>query len=120
MEKKQPGFVSLSISLNEYQVRALETAVFPDMGRGVYPALGLAGEAGELCENIKKIYRDDGGLVTLKRRETVEKELGDVLWYVAVLADAFGFTLERIAATNISKLSDRAMRGVLKGSGDNR
>ena len=50
----------------------------------------------------------------------LKKELGDVMWYVAVLADHFSLSLDDIAEHNISKLADRQARGVLSGSGDNR
>ena len=62
-----------------------------------YPALGLAGEAGEVAEHAKKAIRDDGGEVTDERRAAMTKELGDVLWYVAQLASELGLELEEIA-----------------------
>lgn len=110
------------LGFDEYQRRALETALFPAIGgeRCVYPALGLADEAGEVLGKIKKLYRDRGGEVTPGFREELEKELGDVYWYLAVLADAFGLDSSEVAAANLRKLADRAERGVLHGSGDDR
>ena len=55
-----------------------------------YLALGLIGETGEVCEHLKKSLRDDGGLLTGGRREKLIHELGDVLWYTAMLAKAYG------------------------------
>ena len=105
-----------------YQRGALETALFPEIGgeRCVYPALGLADEAGEVLGKIKKLYRDRGGEVTPEFREELAKELGDVFWYAAVLADAFDLSASEIAEGNLRKLADRARRGVIGGSGDDR
>lgn len=105
-----------------YQRRALETALFPEIGgeRCVYPALGLADEAGEVLGKIKKLYRDQDGEVTPEFRAQLKKELGDVFWYVAVLADAFDLRASAIAEANLQKLADRAQRGVIRGSGDER
>ncbi len=104
--------------LNDYQNRANETAIYPE---GLnYPILGLAGEAGELCNKYKKILRDKGGEAALLDINEMEKELGDVLWYVAQIATELGVSLETVARVNIMKLGDRKNRGVLGGSGDNR
>ena len=118
------------MDFNQYQEKAKETAVFPglkiDVNKEletisyVYPALGLVGEAGEVAEKIKKLIRDKGGQVTNEDQQTIRKELGDVLWYIAVLADLFGLTLQDIAQGNIDKLASRKDRNVLNGSGDDR
>jgi len=106
------------MKLNDYQNRANETAIYPE---GLnYPILGLAGEAGELCNKYKKILRDKGGEAALLDINEMEKELGDVLWYVAQIATELGVSLETVARVNIMKLGDRKNRGVLGGSGDNR
>lgn len=71
---------------NDYQAATQETAIYPGQGSLaglVYVALGLAGEAGETCENVKKLIRDDGNALTPERAEKLRKELGDVLWYLA-------------------------------------
>ena len=85
-----------------------------------YPALGLAGEAGEVAEQIKKSIRDDAGELTGQRRSALAKELGDVLWYLAQLATELDLDLDEVAAGNLDKLRSRQLRGVLSGSGDNR
>ena len=104
-----------------YQDAAESTALYPDKGDNMYyPALGLAGEAGEVCEKIKKIMRDQKGHFTEDNVEQISKELGDVLWYVAMVAVEFNIALSSVAEANLSKLQDRMDRGVLKGSGDNR
>ena len=103
------------LNFNDYQTQALTTAIYPEDNRILYPALGLTNEAGEVAGKVKKIIRD--GNVT---HWDVAKEIGDVLWYAAVLAHDLGFTLEEIAKDNLNKLAARAARGALKGSGDDR
>ena len=104
-----------------YQDVAESTAVYPNKGDNLYyPALGLAGEAGEVCEKIKKIMRDQKGHFTEDNVEQISKELGDVLWYVAMLAVEFNIALSSVAEDNLAKLQDRMDRGVIKGSGDDR
>lgn len=107
--------------LNEYQDKARETAFYPDIGKNyVYPTLGIAGEAGEIAEKVKKIQRDKKGIVGEEERQELMKEMGDVLWYLANLAEELGLTLDEIAKLNIEKLFSRRKRGKLQGSGDNR
>jgi NTP pyrophosphatase (non-canonical NTP hydrolase) len=108
------------MELAEYQRRSRRTAQYPREAWLAYPALGLAGEAGEVAEHAKKAIRDDGGEVTPQRREAMAKELGDVLWYVAQLASELGLELDAIAQMNLDKLLSRQQRGVLSGSGDER
>jgi NTP pyrophosphatase (non-canonical NTP hydrolase) len=110
------------MNFDEYQDKAVSTAIFPGAGTGtiVYPALGLTGEAGEVAEKVKKIVRDRNGVWDENNREEIAKELGDVLWYVAVLANELDYPLDFIAKLNVEKLASRASRGVLGGSGDNR
>ena len=106
---------------------ASEFAFYP--GMLVYPALGLAGEAGEVVEKVKKLIRDDEmpldenfdtGVIDPEKRLAVALELGDVLFYVAMIADDIDYTLGEIAEMNLQKLSDRKDRGQLRGSGDYR
>jgi NTP pyrophosphatase (non-canonical NTP hydrolase) len=109
------------MNLNEYQLKARETAVYPREYGIIYPALGLAGEAGETVEKVKKAVRKGG--VSYRSHmdlQGVVKELGDVLWYVANLASDLGVTMEAVAMINLEKLADRAQRDQLKGEGDNR
>jgi NTP pyrophosphatase (non-canonical NTP hydrolase) len=108
------------VELSEYQALSRQTAEYPREAWLAYPALGLAGEAGEVAEHAKKAIRDDGGEVSEARREAMGKELGDVLWYVAQLASELGLELEEIAHGNLEKLLSRQRRGVLSGSGDER
>ena len=105
----------------EYQDRALETAIYPNRGNNfVYPALGLVGEAGEVADKLKKVIRDNNGVLTDAVKDAVAAELGDTMWYVAVLASELGYGLDEIMAKNLAKLNSRKNRGVLTGSGDNR
>ena len=107
--------------LDLYQDSAEATAIYPNKGDNLYyPALGLAGEAGEVCEKIKKIMRDKGGVMSEEDSLELSKELGDILWYVSALACEINVSLSTIAEDNIDKLSSRQDRGKLQGSGDNR
>lgn len=109
------------MELADYQARSRATAVYPDAGSNLlYPTLGLCGEAGEVAEKIKKMVRDDDGVLTDERRAALAKELGDVLWYLAQLATEADLELEAIAAANIEKLGSRQRRNMLQGSGDDR
>jgi NTP pyrophosphatase (non-canonical NTP hydrolase) len=108
------------MELADYQQRSRQTAAYPREAWLSYPALGLAGEAGEVAEQVKRVIRDDGSRVTPERREALGKELGDVLWYLAQLATELGLDLEEIANANIAKLLSRQSRGVLQGAGDDR
>lgn len=112
-----------SMTFEDYQRLAGRTALYPgreDDALSTYPALGLAGEAGEVCENVKKALRDDGGQITADRRQALRKELGDVLWYVAALCDELELSMDEVARHNIDKLADRHRRGVITGDGDDR
>jgi NTP pyrophosphatase (non-canonical NTP hydrolase) len=108
------------VELSEYQALSRRTAEYPRTAWLAYPALGLAGEAGEVAEHAKKAIRDDGGEVSDERRAAMAKELGDVLWYVAQLASELDLELEQVARQNLDKLLSRQRRGVLSGSGDER
>lgn len=106
---------------NEFQSYALETAIYPNKGSNfVYPCMGLVGESGEVADKLKKVLRDNDGVLTDPVREAVAYELGDVLWYAAVLAHELDFSLDEIYDKVLTKLRSRAERGVLSGSGDNR
>lgn len=112
------------MTLNEYQTGARTTALYPEHARIVYPALKLAGEAGEVAEKLGKLMRDEGYLpgnaLTDEQRSALAAELGDVLWYVANLAADLDLSLDDVAAGNLAKLASRKARGVLHGSGDER
>ena len=105
-------------NLNNYQRQAGAFAIYPDDMRVVYPALGLSGEAGEVADKVKKIIRD--GRDDAEYRGEIAKELGDVLWYCAVLASDLGFSLQQVAEMNVHKLQSRRATGKIQGSGDNR
>lgn len=112
-------------TLLQYQLAASETAIYPQVGTGgpealAYLFLKLNGEAGEAGEKYAKVLRDKNGQGSLDDRDEVLKELGDVLWYLAMLADELDASLEQIALDNLKKLADRKARGVLGGSGDAR
>ncbi|HEX4837130.1 MAG TPA: nucleoside triphosphate pyrophosphohydrolase family protein [Solirubrobacteraceae bacterium] len=108
------------MDLSEYQRQSRRTAEYPRAAWLAYPALGLAGEAGEVAEHAKKAIRDDGGTVSDERRAAMSKELGDVLWYIAQLASELGLDLDEVASQNLEKLFSRQSRGVLNGDGDDR
>lgn len=105
------------MNANEYQRQARQFAVYPNKGNNeiTYPALGLAGEAGEVANQVKKVLRDDGGYLTGKRLQAIEDELGDVLWYVANLAEEIGSSVESIMEINISKLAERRQNDLIHG-----
>lgn len=103
-------------TLDYYQKEAVTTAIYPKDQGLVYLSLKLSGEAGEVAEKVGKTIRDN----TRIDDKDLVKELGDVLWYVANLADFLGYDLSEVSSTNLAKLKDRKARGVLSGSGDNR
>ncbi len=110
------------MTFDEYQKQSRKTAVYPKFGgQGwVYPVMGLASEAGEVANKLKKVIRDDEGKLSEETRQIVKSELGDVLWYVSQLAYELDFKLDEVAKSNLTKLFDRKNRGKLGGSGDNR
>ena len=105
---------------NAYQRSSARTAIYPDEHRILYPALGLAGEAGEVANKVKKLIRDGPDGRPDDWREQIASEIGDVLWYCAALATDLNLTLGMIAAQNEKKLSARKQAGTLGGSGDTR
>ena len=102
--------------MNEYQKAAEATAVYPRRKGLEYTAVGLAGEAGEYANKVKKIVRGDESGNAWEMAD----ELGDVLWYVAMAARELNISLEQVASRNLAKLADRKDRDKLKGSGDSR
>ena len=109
------------MDLDEYQRGALRTAAPRDKRNELlHLVLGLVGESGEIAEKFKKWIRDAGSDESLIDRTDIARELGDVLWYLAVLADRLDLSLDDVAAANLAKLASRQRRGVLGGSGDDR
>lgn len=109
------------MNLDDYQKAALRTAAPRDKkNEFLHLVLGLVGESGEIAEKVKKIVRDHDSDLSKVDVEDLKKELGDVMWYVAVLADYFDISLGEVGQKNIDKLASRQKRGVLGGSGDNR
>jgi NTP pyrophosphatase (non-canonical NTP hydrolase) len=108
------------LAFDYYQHLTRSTAKYPADVAIVYTAMGLVGEAGEVCNKLKKVLRDEGGNLTNDRRQQLKYELGDVLWYLARFAAEIGFDLSEIATDNIAKLRDRMERGMIQGSGDAR
>ena len=107
------------MSLSEYQEESEVFAKEHIKNDIKYLALGLAGEAGEVADKVKKLIRD-GGENGDEFTDALVLELGDVLWYVSQLATFIGVNLEWVARKNINKLQSRQDRGVISGSGDNR
>ena len=113
------------MDLDKYQKRAakydlFETTVDLKSPGFLEKILGLAGEAGEAADKVKKILRDKGGFASEGDRIELVKELGDVLWYVANVARYLDVDLSEIAKGNIDKLESRRKRNKLHGEGDNR
>lgn len=113
--------VTVGMSLDEYQKAALRTARVNEADKCdpldlARDALGVAGEAGEVADLVKKVVGHGHDL----DRDKVKKELGDVLWYVAVLAHRVGFTLEHVAEANVEKLRARYPAGFSEEASKNR
>ncbi len=109
------------MTFNEYQKLSKRTAIYPSKGKNfVYATLGLVGEAGEIAEKVKKVFRDNGGIMDDERKQIIKKELGDVLWYMAQLSTELGLSLDEVAQMNVDKLLSRMKRGKLHGDGDDR
>ena len=101
--------------MNDYQKGAASTAIYKPVHAVIYPALGLAAEAGEVANKVKKILRDG-----TFDREAIADEVGDCLWYIAALCRDLNVDMADLAQKNLDKLNDRKERNVLQGSGDKR
>jgi NTP pyrophosphatase (non-canonical NTP hydrolase) len=114
------------MNFNEYQKRAITTDLSAGKGDDVLSIgfmdkiLGLIGESGEIAEKLKKVLRDKNAKLSEEDRQELIKELGDVLWYVALLSHYLKVPFDDVATQNISKLKSRHRRGKIAGSGDNR
>lgn len=107
------------LTFGEYQGVAKTTALPTAMDLN-YLIPGLVAEAGEVAGKYAKIIRDKNGDISAEDRLELLKEVGDVLWFLALIAEHEGETLDRLAQENLEKLLSRKNRGVLGGSGDNR
>ncbi len=112
----------MAMTLDDYQTEALVTAQWSgdDLKDLSHWVLGISGEAGEVAEKVKKIIRDFDGEVSEETKKELIKEMGDVLWYLAVLAKHLGYNFDEVGQVNIAKLRDRQKRNKIQGSGDNR
>jgi len=109
----------MALTFEEYQRGTSTTAVYPESKALEYTALGLAGEAGEVANKVKKLLRQDDG-DPVRALIALADELGDVLWYASELATTLGVELEQVAKRNLDKLQERKEAGSLKGTGDSR
>lgn len=113
------------MTFDEYQKQALTTAYTNPkhkdtlMDQTVW-AMGIVGEAGEVIEKWKKMVAYNEGKITDEFLQDIKKELGDIVWYIAVLANSLDISFEEIMEVNLNKLKDRKERNVIKGKGDNR
>ena len=101
------------IAAREYQEKCRTTAIYPKKDAIAYLSLGLVSEAGEVAGKVKKQIRDG-------TESNIASEIGDVLWYCAMLASELNVNLGKIMEDNLYKLNDRKTRGTLQGSGDSR
>jgi NTP pyrophosphatase (non-canonical NTP hydrolase) len=108
--------VKAAHTFNSYQEFVNSMKAYPEKHAIMYPTLGMMGEAGEVSEKVKKWLRGDKEL----DGQELLKEIGDVCWYIASLADDLGYTLQDVINANVDKLVSRKERGVVKGDGDNR
>jgi NTP pyrophosphatase (non-canonical NTP hydrolase) len=113
------------MTFDEYQKQALTTAHVDQQFKGTLMeqtiwAMGIAGEAGEVIEKWKKIVAYKEGIISDDERNELGKEMADVVWYIAVLADSLNLSFDEIMKINVAKLADRKKRNVIKGKGDNR
>ena len=108
------------MNFKEYQDKIKVTAQYPNNVRILYPTLGLCGEAGEVAEKVKKVFRDNNGHFTEDKIAEITKELGDVLWYIQAMCNDLNINMQDVAQANVDKLLSRLERNVIQGNGDNR
>jgi len=107
------------MEFNEYQKQAFTFAIYPNKETDIiYPTLGLNGEAGEIAEKVKKIIRDDNGVVNGDKKIQLLMEIGDCIWYCGALCTALGLDMNKVAEMNIIKLTNRQKNNKIHGSGD--
>lgn len=110
------------MTFDEYQKQALTTKqdTFEPLMQKTIWAMGVVGEAGEVVEKWKKIVAYKQGKTSQADLDELAKELGDVVWYIAVMAHSLGYSFDDIMQRNVEKLKSRKERGVITGKGDNR
>ena len=111
------------MDFDEYQTLANRTGIFEGKVAEnplMYLGLGVTSEAGEVADKIKKIIRNDQGIISAEKKEALKLELGDVLWYLSQIARHLEIPFTEVAQANIDKLADRAERNVIKSTGDSR
>lgn len=119
------------MTATEYEQQAHRTIAGHAAENITYLSFGLIAEAGEVADKIAKAVRR--GDIVINNNEIVSflgdafrltgditDELGDVLWFVAMMARRLGFSLEEVMRRNLDKLADRQARGVIIGDGDKR
>jgi NTP pyrophosphatase (non-canonical NTP hydrolase) len=109
-----------NMTFAEYEETVKKTAIYPSSHKILYPALGLAGEAGEVANKVKKLIRDGFDKQPKDWRERLASEIGDVLWYCVALSNDLNVPISTVAKGNMDKLLSRFERGTLGGSGDKR
>lgn len=114
------SFWNSIMTFNEYKSEAIRTAIYPQNYKIIYPALGMCGECGEVVEKIKKVIRDNQGIFDTDKTKEIEKELGDVLWYIANICNDLNIDFDNVAQNNINKVNARLQNNTLHGKGDNR
>jgi NTP pyrophosphatase (non-canonical NTP hydrolase) len=111
------------MTFDEYQKLAMSTAIKsyddPILQNSIW-VMGIAGEAGEVVEKWKKAVAYRNGEFNDQEFADFKKEFADVIWYIAVLAESLGLSLDEMMQANVAKLADRKKRDVIKGAGDNR
>ena len=105
------------LTLDEYAARALESVVRPEIPRA---ALGLVGEAGDVADSVTEVLRARDGCCDADAKAQIARELGDVMWHTAAIAEALGYSLEDIARMNLEQLGERSASGAIRDGGAQR
>jgi len=114
-------FIDELITPDKYENLAGQTAIFPKEKALEYLALGMTSEAGEVAGKVKKLIRDGEDKEGFEMKKlAIASEIGDVIWYCAMMAKEVGVPLNDIMKENLKKLHGRKERGTLSGSGDER
>lgn len=120
--KKRIDFSKPINTLDDYTDFVKETSILTEVNLHpvAYAALGMTGEAGEVSDKVKKIFRDKNGVFSEIDRLDIERELGDTLWYLTLTAKELGYSLKDVVRMNVSKIKNRYNNGTIHGNGDNR